>query len=90
MKKTELLLHLNQEIERLKQKRYQELLKLTEEVETRQSGEGDSFYQVEIQAFYDNKMAGTLRVIVAIDDGGLRTFKPLTDDFLITPPAQSL
>ena len=90
MKKTELLQHLNLEIERLKQKRYQELLKLTEEVETRQSGEGDSFYQVEIQALYDNKMEGTLRVLVAIDDGGWRAFKPLTGDFLVTPQDQLL
>ena len=90
MKKTELLQHLNLEIERLKQKRYQELLKLTEEVETRQSGEGDSFYQVEIQAFYDNKRKGTLRVLVAVDDGGRRAFKPLTGDFLVTPQDQLL
>ncbi len=89
MKKKDLLQHLNLEIEQLKQRRYEDLLKLTEEVEARQSGEGDSFYQVEIQAFCDDK-TGTLRVIVAMDDGGLRAFKPLTDDFLITRSGQLL
>lgn len=90
MKKKDLLQHLNLEIEQLKQRRYEDLLILTEEVEARQSGEGNSFYQVEIQAFCDDNRTGTLRVIVAMDDGGLRAFKPLTGDFLITRSGQLL
>ena len=40
-------------------------------------------YQVEVQAFWDGRQPGNLRVIVAIDDGGWRAFKPLSTDFIV-------
>jgi hypothetical protein len=85
MEKGKLLQLLNEEIERLKQMDYAELVELVDKVEARQIGEGGSFYQVEIQAFFDDKKTGTLRVMVMVDDGGWRAFSPLTSDFLITP-----
>jgi hypothetical protein len=41
-------------------------------------------YQVEVQAFWDSPhQAGDLRVIIAIDDGGWRAFRPLSTDFIV-------
>jgi len=42
-------------------------------------------YQLEMQAFWDDKPGGNLRVIVSIDDGGWRAFFPLNDSFIISP-----
>ena len=40
-------------------------------------------YQVEIEAVWDDEPGTDLRVIVSIDDGGWRAFKPLVDGFII-------
>lgn len=42
-------------------------------------------YQVQTEAFWDSKKNGPIRVVVAVDDGGLAAFKPLTRDFIIAP-----
>ena len=34
---------------------------------------------------WDGKKDGNLRIIGAIDDGGLRAFIRLTEDFILTP-----
>ena len=81
---------LRAEIEKLKRVSYKNLPNLTREVEVREYGEGASFYEIEVQAFYDDAETGTLRIIVAVDDGGLSAFMPLTDDFLITPSGELL
>jgi hypothetical protein len=54
---------------------------------TRQSEGPDTgtLYQVEIEAFWDDREGGNLRVLVMIDEGGLRAFAPLTEDFIIAP-----
>jgi len=52
------------------------------------SADSGGKYQVEIQAVWDDKNGGNLRVIGAIDDGGLRAFVPLTDDFIISPAGE--
>lgn len=41
--------------------------------------------QIEIQAFWDDKPDGDIRVIGSIDDGGWSAFSPLSDDFIMTP-----
>ncbi|HXV58543.1 MAG TPA: hypothetical protein VD704_11800 [Gaiellaceae bacterium] len=48
-------------------------------------GPSGASYQVELQAFWDDRPGGTLRVVGAVDDGGVRAFAPLTDDFLVPP-----
>ena len=48
-------------------------------------GPSGSPYQVEICAVWDDKAGGEVRVIGAIDDGGIRAFAPLTDSFIMTP-----
>ena len=40
---------------------------------------------VEINAFWDGKPDGDIRVIFSIDDGGWRAFVPVTDSFVIAP-----
>jgi hypothetical protein len=46
--------------------------------------ESGVLYQVEVQAFWDSpRQPGNLRVIVAIDDGGWRAFRPLSADFIV-------
>jgi hypothetical protein len=40
-------------------------------------------YQVEIQAVWDDREGGDVRVMFGIDDGGWRAFLPLTDSFII-------
>ncbi len=47
-------------------------------------------YQIEIQAFWDDKSGGNIRVIFSIDDGGWRAFCPLSKDFLVTKQGGSL
>jgi hypothetical protein len=48
------------------------------------AGPSGASYQIETQALWDDHPEGNLRVIVSIDDGGLRAFVPLTDDFILS------
>jgi hypothetical protein len=83
---------LQAEIERLEKLSYSELFKYLNEVEVKHSGEpgGDEFYQIEIQAFWDDGKTKNLRVMVAIDEGAGRAFKPICDSFIITPEGKFL
>ena len=62
---------------------------LTSEVgESRQlqtTGQSGTRYQVDVQVRWDDKPNGDIRVLGGIDDGGWRTFAPLTDDFILGP-----
>lgn len=42
-------------------------------------------YHLELQGFWDDAERRELRVVAAIDDGGLRAFLPFTDSFTIDP-----
>ena len=42
-------------------------------------------YQRETEAYWDGRKGGHLRVTVSVDDGGWRSFCPVTDDFIIAP-----
>jgi len=42
-------------------------------------------YSLEVQFFWDAKPNGAVRVIGSVDDGGWRTFRPLSDDFIRAP-----
>jgi hypothetical protein len=46
-------------------------------------------YQIEIETFWDDVPDGNLRLLGAIDDGGLRAFVPLTEDFIVSPAGDS-
>jgi hypothetical protein len=47
-------------------------------------------YQIEIEVLWDGRDSRVIRVIFSIDDGGLRAFVPMTDDFLISPEEKSV
>ncbi len=77
---------LAQQIRRLRALGYSELCKLIEEPEqTEMTSESRAWYQLEIQAWWDDKPDHNLRVLVSIDDGGWRAMVPLTEDFIIAP-----
>ncbi|MGO9591134.1 MAG: hypothetical protein ACLP3K_13945 [Candidatus Acidiferrales bacterium] len=42
-------------------------------------------YELEIQATWDEKKNGNVRVLVAVSGGGLSDFVPLCRDFIIAP-----
>ena len=48
-------------------------------------GDGGTLYQVQIDIFWDDEPDGVIRVTGVVDDGGLRAFVPLTEDFLVRP-----
>lgn len=48
-------------------------------------GTSGSRYQVDVMACWDSRKRRDLRVMVNIDDGALRTFRPMTTDFIIAP-----
>lgn len=87
MKKEQLRTILKNEINAIKRIPYQDLLKRIDKVETKQFGEKDNFYQIEIQVFFDDpKEEKALRVFVSIDDGTLtKTVYPIQENFIIAP-----
>jgi hypothetical protein len=48
-------------------------------------GPSGTRYQIEIQAVWDDRKGGDLRVIGSIDDGGWRALRPLSSDFIVRP-----
>jgi hypothetical protein len=76
---------LARELQVWRSRSYEELASLvggepsTKEVE----GRSGTRYQIEIEVVWDHKPQGDLRVLGAIDDGSLRAFSPLTDDFIL-------
>ena len=46
------------------------------------TGPSGQLYQIEFEAHWDDRADGDIRVVGAIDDGGLRSFAPLTSDFI--------
>jgi hypothetical protein len=75
------------ELEKFREKSYQELKNdlgkpITYGIKTPNGVE----YQVEIEIFWDDKPDNNLRVMGAIDDGGfLSSIHPISDSFIISP-----
>ena len=53
---------------------------VTEEVER-----GGVTWQIEVTYLWDSAPGGDVRVIVAVDDGGIRARFPVTSDFILSP-----
>ena len=87
MDQAEALSIVEAELAKLRQATYAELAdRLLGKQETLERlGATGARYQVEIQAFWDDKRKGNLRVCAAIDDGGWRAFVPLSVDFIRAP-----
>jgi hypothetical protein len=70
-------------------KGYHDLVTLIKSHEHREIvGASGTIYQLEIYAFWDAKPNEVLRVSAAIEDGGIRAYFPLTDDFLVAPSGE--
>jgi hypothetical protein len=67
----------------LRQLSYGDLLRYREPVCVEVTGPSGVVYQVEVEAFWDDRKRRDLRVLASIDDGGWRAFSPLCDDFII-------
>lgn len=73
-------------LQELRQLPYQELAKLVDRSSTAEVNGPDGVkYQIEVQAFWDSKKGGDIRVIVAVDGGEVSAFRPLNDSFIMAP-----
>ena len=55
------------------------------------NGTSGTEYQVEMEARWDSRPGGAIRVLVSVDDGGLvSSLVPLSDAFLISPDGSLL
>ncbi|MDT5123071.1 MAG: hypothetical protein QOC96_2553 [Acidobacteriota bacterium] len=87
MDEAEAQLVLAQELSHYRNYSYTKLLSLIDDSKTfeRTSPSGIK-YQIEIQVFFDDiKAKRDLRVLGAIDGGGISAFSPLCDDFIMAP-----
>lgn len=84
MNKKEAKQILNSELEKFRNKTYEELKKSINKVLAYNINKSDSEnYQIEIQFFWDDKPDEDIRVIGSIDNGrGLSTFIPMTNSFI--------
>jgi hypothetical protein len=79
---------LEQHLAKYRSQPYDELRNLMGKVETAEIvGASGTTYQIEVEAFWDDPKRPNqrLRIIGAIDDGGLRAFFPKAGGFLINP-----
>jgi hypothetical protein len=79
---------LKSQLDRLRTKSYGELVALIGVHETTEvKGPSGVTYQVQLQAFWDDpkKPNQVLRIMGAIDDGGLRAYFPMSNSFLMAP-----
>jgi len=47
--------------------------------------QGGGFWQLQADFFWDDALRGNVRVMAAIDDGGLSACVPITDSFIKSP-----
>jgi hypothetical protein len=65
---------------------YTRLLRLLETQDVCElHGPSGTWYQIEIQAVWDARKSGDLRVIGSIDDGTWRALRPRSSDFIVRP-----
>ena len=78
---------LRKELGALRRRSYEELAKLAggSLPTIAVTGLSGTVYQIEIDVLWDDSPGGAIRVVGSIDDGGLRAFVPLTEDFSVSP-----
>lgn len=77
---------LSDEIAKYRSRTFLELQRLLSEQDTFEiTSSTGKWYQLEFQAVWDGRPQGNLRVIGSIDDGGVSAFKPLCEDFILSP-----
>ncbi len=65
---------------------YSELLGLRGRPQTAElRGASGGSYQVEVEVHWDGKLGGAVRVLGSIDDGGVRSLRPISQDCILAP-----
>lgn len=76
-------------LERFRQLSYKEFARMVDSVEVDEvRGESGVTYNLEAVVVWDDQPGGVIRVMASVDDGGLRAFFPMPDDFLMGPDGQ--
>lgn len=84
MNRSEAKTVLSAELAAYRKRSFAALLRLLEAQDTKKvKVTSGKTYHLEFQAVWDDAKQERLRVIGAIDDGGVRAFVPLTDGFII-------
>ncbi len=79
---------LNAEIVRLKRLTWAEFAAKIKDVEVKEvKGPDGKLYCIEIEIFWDDprRPGANIRILAAIDDGGIRALAPMTDSFILAP-----
>lgn len=77
---------LESSLARYRQQSYADLLRLLNEPDHFDViGTSGATYQVEVQAMWDSRRGGNIRIVASIDDGGWRSLAPLAADFILSP-----
>jgi hypothetical protein len=61
---------------------------LSDHIHEEVTGESGAVYQLDCYAVWDDKPDGDLRVTVAVDDSGWSAFRPLVEDFIVSPTGE--
>jgi hypothetical protein len=80
----------SKQLEAYRAQPYNELTKMikAEPINFQVNGSSGVLYNIEIQAFWDDKPNENIRVMCSIDDGGWRSYFPMSDDFIKSPANQ--
>lgn len=83
---------LKSELNKYRHKSFESLRKLMEDLDGYEvRGPSGTLYQLEVQAMWDDKPGGNLRVMAGIDDGSFfSALTPLSDSFILTPDGEFL
>jgi len=86
MHKKEALAVLERQLAEYRKLSYAELAaRIGDDEQCEVTGPSGIEYQIEIQFLWDGQPNANIRVFGGIDDGGLRAFVPLIDDFIMSP-----
>jgi hypothetical protein len=80
------------ELRPIRERSYIELCRLVDSAPApmERRGASGAVYQLEVQVFWDSSRGGPVRVLGSIDDGGVRSLKPLPLDFIMAPDGSFL
>jgi hypothetical protein len=68
---------------------YRELASRVDSVTTDElARDSERSWQLEIEVLWDDEPNGNVRVMVSIDDAGLRAFVPMTESFIKSPSGE--
>jgi len=89
MDKDEAIAVLDRHLASFVRRPYAELAAIIDQPQsTEATGPSGAVYQIEFNVFYDSGTTGDLRIMGSIDDGGLRSFAPLTKDEIMKPTGE--